>query len=231
MNEIILNYQLHLIKNIHDENIRDKNIKKKLSDLIDNYKTNSEKIISFTNENNVNSILKETSSLIGITTGKKFCENFAGFYLKYFPDKKMNVSELGNECLTVGEKINTNGYTDAESYSFTTLSVFIEDWKNIYNYNHEMTQDNIKNQLNEKKFINIIEETIFTASKFSDVLTICLFNDFNRIFNTIKLLEAIFGAISIILEIGFFIVSLLSIIYPIRSIDIIINWFSKRYNT
>ena len=234
MNEIILNYQLHLIKNIHDENVKDENKKYqklKLLDLIDNYKRNSEKIISFTNENNVNSILKETSTLIGLTTGKSFCQNFANFYLGYFPEKKINSSYLENECLTVGEKININGYTDAESYSFTTLSVFIEDWKNIYNYNHEMNKESIKSQLNEKKFINIIEETIFTSSKFSDVLTICLFNDFNRIFKNIKLLEGLFGAISIILEIAFFVVSLLLIVYPIRSIDIIINWFSKRYNT
>ena len=230
MNEIILNYQLHLIKNIHDENIQDENKKMKLSDLVDNYKTNSEKIISFTNENNVNSILKDTSNLIGITTGKSFCENFSKFYLIYFSENNMNQTDLEEECLTLGEKININGYTDAESYSFTTLSVFIEDWKNIYNFNHIMDKESIKVKLNEKKFINIIEEVVLMSSKFSDVLRICLFNDFNRIFKNIKLLEAIFGVVSIVLEITFFIISLLLIIYPIRSIDIIINWFSKRYN-
>ena len=93
-----------------------------------------------------------------------------------------------------------------------------------------MDKEKIKSKLNEQKLINIIEEIIFTTSKFSDVLTICLFNDFNKIFMNIKLLEAIFGGISIVLEIAFFIISLLLIIYPIRSIDIIINWFSKRYN-
>ena len=93
-----------------------------------------------------------------------------------------------------------------------------------------MNQAIIKDKLNEKKLINIIEEVIFMSSKFSDVLTICLFDDFNEIFKNIKLLEAIFGVITIVLEISFFIISLLSIIYPIRSIDIIINWFSKRYN-
>ena len=229
MNEIILDYQLHLIKNFHDENTQDENKKLKLNDLEDNYKSNSDKIISFTNENNVNTILKETSSLIGITSGKYFCENFAKIYLEYFPNKGINTTDLEEECLTIGEKININGYTDAESYSFTTLSVFIEDWKNIYNFKHIMDKESIKSKLNENKFINIIEETIFTTSKFSDVLQICLFNDFNRIFKDIKLLEVIFGVISIVLEIGFFIISLLLIIYPIRSVDLIINWFSKRY--
>ena len=229
MNEIILNYQLHLIKNIHDENANDENKKMKLIDLADNYKTNSERIISFTNENNINSILKETASLIGLTTGKNFCTNFANFYLRYFTQEEYNETDLRDECLTVGEKININGYTDAESYSFTTLSVFIEDWKNIYSFNHEMNREDIKGKLNEDKFVNIIEEVIFTSSKFSDVLTLCLFNDFNRIFKDIKILEIIFGVLSIILEIVFFVVSLLLIIYPIRSVDIIINWFSKRY--
>jgi hypothetical protein len=229
MNEIILNYQLHLIKNIHDENVQDENKKMKLIDLADNYKTNSERIISFTNENNINSILKETASLIGLTTGKNFCTNFANFYLRYFTQEEYNETDLRDECLTVGEKININGYTDAESYSFTTLSVFIEDWKNIYSFNHEMNREDIKGKLNEDKFVNIIEEVIFTSSKFSDVLTLCLFNDFNRIFKDIKILEIIFGVLSIILEIVFFVVSLLLIIYPIRSVDIIINWFSKRY--
>ena len=157
MNEIILNYQLHLIKNIHDENINDENKKMKLSDLAENYKTNTEKIIAFTNENNINSILKETSSLIGITTGKYFCENFEGFYLRYFPENEYNETELRDECLAVGERINMNGYTEAESYSFTTLSVFIEDWKNIYNFKHIMNKESIKNKLNEDKFINIIK--------------------------------------------------------------------------
>ena len=230
MNEIILNYQLHLIKNIHDEVVQDENKKMKLSELAEKYKTNSENIISFTNENNVNSILKETSTLIGITPGKNFCEIFADFYVRYLPEKKMNQADLKEECLTIGEKININGYTDAESYSFTTLSVFIEDWKNIYNFRQIMDKGKIKNKLNEQKLINIIDEIIFTTSKFSDVLTICLFNDFNKIFMNIKLFEAIFGAISIVLEIAFFIISLLLIIYPIRSIDLIINWFSKRYN-
>jgi hypothetical protein len=229
MNEIILNYQLHLIKNIPDENVQDENKKMKLTDLADNYKTNSERIISFTNENNINSILKETSSLIGLTTGKNFCANFANFYLRYFPQKEYNETDLRDECLNVGEKININGYTDAESYSFTTLSVFLEDWKNIYSFNHVMNKESIKEKLNEDKFVNIIEEIIFTSSKFSDVLTLCLFNDFNRIFKDIKILEILFGVISIILEIVFFVVSLLLIIYPIRSVDIIINWFSKRY--
>ena len=229
MNEIILDYQLHLIKNIHDENTQDENIKLKLADLAQNYLKNSEKIISFTNENNINSILKETSSLIGITGGKLFCQNFANFYIKYFPGKELNEKDLEEECLTVGEKININGYTDAESYSFTTLSVFIEDWRNIYNFGHQMDRDSIKGKLNEKKFINIIEEIIFITSKISDVLQLCLLDDFNNIFNDIKLLEIIFGVISIFLEIGFFIISLLMIIYPIRSVDLIINWFSKRY--
>jgi hypothetical protein len=229
INEIILDYQLHLIKNIHDENANDENRKLKLADLVQNYITNSEKIITFTNENNINSILKETSSLIEITSGKLFCKNFAAFYLKYFPKEEITEKDLEEECLTVGEKININGYTDAESYSFTTLSVFIEDWRNIYNFKHKMDQESIKSKLNENKFINIIEEIIFITSKISDVLQICLFDDFNNIFKDLKFLEIIFGVISIILEIGFFIISLLSIIYPIRSIDIIINWFSKRY--
>ena len=232
MNEIILNYQLHLIKNIHDEDIINmKNHKNEvgLENLVQNYKSNSDKIIDFTNSNNINSILKETSSLIGIMSGKIFCENFAKFYIRYFPDKNILENNLKDECLIVGEKINTNGYSDAESYIFTTISVYIEDWKNIYNFNYKMDKDDIKEKLNEEKFINTIEEMMFISSKFADVLTLCLFNDFDDIFGKIKTLEILFGLICIILEILFFVGSILIIIYPIRSIDIIINWFSNKY--
>ena len=232
MNEIILNYQLHLIKNIHDEQIAlSGNIKKEiqLESLLRNYKVNSDKIIDFTNENNINSILKETSSLITIMSGKSFCENFATFYIRYFPNKNLNEAYLKEECLSIGEKMNINGYTDAESYSYTTISVYIEDWKNIYNFNYQMNKENIKEKLNEEKFINVIEEMVFTSSKFSDVLTLCLFNDFDAIFDKIKTYEIIFGLICIIFEILFFTASILVIIYPIRSVDIVINWFSKRY--
>ena len=232
MNEIILNYQLHLIKNIHDEDIINmKNHKNEvgLENLVQNYKSNSDKIIDFTNSNNINSILKETSSLIGIMSGKIFCENFAKFYIRYFPDKNILENNLKDECLIVGEKINTNGYSDAESYIFTTISVYIEDWKNIYNFNYKMDKEDIKEKLNEEKFINTIEEMMFISSKFADVLTLCLFNDFDDIFGKIKTLEILFGLICIILEILFFVGSILIIIYPIRSIDIIINWFSNKY--
>jgi hypothetical protein len=233
MNEIILNYQLHLIKNIHDEEIKitnDNNNKEiELEKLISKYKENSDEIIDFRNKNNINSILKETSDLINIMSGKQFCENFAKFYLKYFPNKNKKENDLKEECLTVGEKININGYTDAESYSFTTISVSIEDWKNIYNFNHKINKEGIKEKLNEEKFINVIEEMVFTSSKFADVLTLCLFNDFNDIFSKIKTYEILFGLICIILEILFFVASILVIIYPIRSVDLIINWFSKKY--
>ena len=232
MNEIILNYQLHLIKNIHDEEIISNNNKNKeieLENLVSNYKINSDKIIDFTNENNIDSIIKETSNLIKIMSGKNFCENFANFYIKYFPNKNLETNYLKEECLSIGEKININGYTDAESYSFTTISVYIEDWRNIYNFKYKMDKEDIKEKLNEQKFINVIEEMVFTSSKFADVLTLCLFNDFDDIFDKIKTYEILFGLISIIFEILFFVISILVIIYPIRSVDIIINWFSKRY--
>ena len=232
MNEIILNYQLHLIKNTHDEEIALNNNNNKeifLENLLKNYKDNSDKIIDFTNENNINSILKETSSLITIMSGKNFCENFSIFYKRYFPNKNLDEAYLKEECLSIGEKMNINGYTDAESYSFTTISVHIEDWKNIYNFNNIMKKENIKEKLNEEKFINVIEEMVFTSSKFADVLTLCLFHDFDDIFDKIKFYEILFGLICIIFEILFFTASILVIIYPIRSVDIIINWFSKRY--
>ena len=229
MNEIILNYQIHLIKNIHDESLIDKNAEISLEELIQYYKINSDQLIEFNNEHNINSILKDTSELITIISGKTFCENFAKFYIKNFPKKNIIEEDLKNECLIVGEKMNINGYTDAQSYSFTTISVYVDDWKNIYNFNNKMDKEDIKEKLNENKLINVIEEMIFTSSKFSDVLTLCLFNDFDNIFDKIKTFETLFGLISIILEILFFVVSILIIIYPIRSVDIVINWFSKKY--
>lgn len=229
MNEIILNYQIHLIKNIHDESLIDKNAEISLEELIQYYKINSDQLIEFNNEHNINSILKDTSELITIISGKTFCENFAKFYIKNFPKKNIIEEDLKNECLIVGEKMNINGYTDAQSYSFTTISVYVDDWKNIYNFNNKMDKEDIKEKLNENKLINVIEEMIFTSSKFSDVLTLCLFNDFDNIFDKIKTFETLFGLISIILEILFFVVSILIIIYPIRSVDIVIDWFSKKY--
>ena len=233
MNEIILNYQLHLIKNIHDEEIiKNGNNNKNeiiLETLVANYEINSDRLIDFTNKYKINSILKETSNLIELLSGKNFCENFAGFYLKYFPNKNIEENVLKEECLTVGEKININGYTDAESYSFTTVSVYIEDWKNVYAFDYRINVEYIKEKLNEQKYINTIEEMMFISSKFSDVLHLCLFNDYDNIFDKIKTLEILFGLVCIILEILFFVGSILVIIYPIRSIDIIINWFSKRY--
>ena len=228
--EIILNYQLHVIKNIHDEALKDTNSQIKLSSLINSYKQNSEKLNNFINSNKIDNILKETSKLISITSGDDFCKNFGDLYIKYMKnDKYSSAEEVTEECQKIGDGININGYVEAESYTFTTLSIFIEDWKNIYAFSTEIDRKDIKDALNKDKFYNIVNEVIFTSSKFINVLTFCLFNDYEVIFKAINTLEEIFGIVSILLEIGFFVLSLLLIIYPIRSVDVIINWISKKY--
>ena len=66
----------------------------------------------------------------------------------------------------------------SESYSFTTVSLYIKDWKNIYSFDYRICQEYIKEKLNEQKYINTIEEMMFISSKFTDKLYLCLFNDY-----------------------------------------------------
>ena len=73
-----------------------------------------------------------------------------------------------------------------------------------------------------------MELLVFTFRKYSQILSNFIVIDEIEIFDNIKLLEEIFGIISILLNITFLILSLIFIIYPIKSVDGLISWLSNK---
>ena len=219
----ILNYQFHIINNIHDQNGNENNIK--LEDGIIKYEENRKLLINFETEKNPK-ILSSTYLFEKNLRDNNFCNYFAKIYYNEF--NELNEENEKNECLNIGEKMNINGLSNAESYILSTLIVLIEDWNNYYKSNKNLNNDEILEILKFDKFFAMIEEMIYTFRKYNRLLNIFIMNDIGTIFNKISIIETLLGLIGIILNILFLILSLFFIIYPIKSVEILISWISHK---
>ena len=69
---------------------------------------------------------------------------------------------------------------------------------------------------------------VYTFRKYTRSLNVFIMDDIGKIFNKITFVENIFGLCGIILNIVFLVLSLLFIIYPIKSVELLINWVSHK---
>ena len=154
-------------------------------------------------------------------------------FFKYFTNQYSilfgnNYEEEYNECLIIGNKMNINGIENSITYILSTMISFFEDWNNLYKTKDQFSKKNLISILNDDKFYGILELLVFTFRKYSQLLSNYIVIDEIDIFDNIKLLEEIFGIISILLNITFLILSLIFIIYPIKSVDGLISWLSNK---
>ena len=124
--------------------------------------------------------------------------------------------------------MNINGLSNAESYVLSTLIVLIEDWDNLYKANKNLSKYDIVQLLQFDKFYAITEEMIYTFRKYTRVLNMFIMDDIGKIFNKIASIETIFGLCGVIFNIIFLVLSLLFIIYPIKSVELLISWISHK---
>ena len=112
----------------------------------------------------------------------------------------------------------------AESYVRSTMIVYVEDWKNIKENNIEVNEELIMDKLNDNKFLNIINEVQYIFRKYGIMLMQYILQDVEDIFDKILFNEQIFGYLSICFNIIFLVLSLVFIIYPIKSVEMMISW-------
>ena len=162
----ILNYQFHIIRDYHDQEGEKID---KLVDGIIKYEENKKLLTNFETDKNP-SILESTYKFEMNLRDNNFCSYFSKIYNDEF--KEINEEIEKNECLSVGEQMNINGLSNAESYILSTLIVLIEDWDNLYKANKNLSK-----------------------------------------YDIVQL---------------FLVLSLLFIIYPIKSVELLISWISHK---
>ena len=219
----ILNYQFHVIRDYHDQEDDEHNIK--LEDGIMKYEENRRLLTHFETEKNP-SILEQTYEFEKNLRDNNFCDYFSQRYYNEF--KENNIDKEREECLIVGEQMNINGLANAESYVLSTLIVLIEDWNNLYKAKKDLTEDEVVEHLKFDKFYAITLEMVYTFRKYTRLLNVFIMDDIGKIFNKITFVENIFGLCGIILNIVFLVLSLLFIIYPIKSVELLISWVSHK---
>ena len=223
--ENIINYQFHIIRNFHDEdsNNTDKELMS-LSKILSQNEKSIEDLIKFeTNENP--KVLKQTYNFEMNLRDNDFCKYFTNQYSILFGN---NYEEEYNECLIIGNKMNINGIENSITYILSTMISFFEDWNNLYKKKDQFSKNDVISKLNDEKFYGILELLVFTFRKYSQLLGNFIVIDEIEIFDNIKLIEEIFGIVSILLNITFLILSLIFIIYPIKSVDGLISWLSNK---
>ncbi len=219
----ILNYQFHVIRHYHDQSNNIHNIA--LEEGILRYEENRKALTIFETEKNPK-ILVSTYNYEMNLRDNDFCNYFSKIYSTMY--QEFNEDEEKNECLNVGEQMNINGLANAESYVLSTLIVLIEDWDNLYKANKSLSNDQVVELLKYDKFYAITEEMIYTFRKYTRVLNVYIMDDIGKIFNKISIIETLLGLTKIILNFVFLFLSLLFIIYPIKSVEILISWMSHK---
>ena len=213
INMIMLKYEFSLIQNEHDDSIEE---------LIKEAEHNKEAINSFEVNKNPK-LLHKVYQLEKVLEGNDSCKKLSNLVVSYY---NSSYEDELKECETVGDFMNSNGISKAESYVLSTLIVLIEDWKKIV-----FTQINetiIMQKLNDLSFVNIICEIEYTFKKYSNLLRTFMRKDVDDIFSTIKRNEKILGCFSIGMNIIFIVLSLVFIIYPIKAVELIISWLSHK---
>ena len=219
----ILNYQFHVIRDYHDQYNNIHSVP--LEEGILRYEDNRKALNYFETEKNPE-ILESTYKYEMNLRDNDFCIYFSKIYSKMY--QELTEDEEKNECLNVGEQININGLANAESYVLSTLIVLIEDWDNLYKSNKSLTNEQVVELLKFDKFYAITEEMIYTFRKYTRLLNVYIMDDIGKIFNKIAIIETILGLTKIILNFVFLILGLLFIIYPIKSVEILISWMSHK---
>lgn len=224
LNMLMLNYQYSVIQNEHNDLIYD---------LISQSEENTKEVSNFEVHEDPN-VLPTVFNLEKELEKNTSCEYFSKQYTtliksEYFSSKYSGMvdSEYEKEldkCNTIGDSLNANGMKKAESYVRSTMIVYVEDWKNIKENNIEVNEELIMDKLNDNKFLNIINEVQYIFRKYGIMLMQYILQDVEDIFDKILFNEQIFGYLSICFNIIFLVLSLVFIIYPIKSVEMMISW-------
>ena len=167
------------------------------------------------------SVLKNVYKLEKTMKSNSSCEYFADLFSNNY---ETNYEDELNECSSIGDQMNLNGLSKAESYVLSTIIVLVEDWKNIAASSTPLNKTMIITKLTDLLFMNIDDEIMYTLRKYTTLLMKYMLDDIEEIFKKIFFNENILGYFTICMNIIFLFLSLLFIVYPIKSVEMMITW-------
>jgi len=207
INELLLQYQLSLIKG---------NTQQLIAPMFAKITNNTQEIISMKLSNDY-SYLKQTNLLESSTQDQNACKYFSESYSEMFNTSAEN--ELA-ECSQIGNKININGFDDAYMNIVNTMSLLYDDLIKL----DSVTEETIFEKVKDPTYFNIVEVIEYTMYKFNKLLFFSILNDMEVFFSYLRNTESILSYSSIIINIVFSFFSLIFVILPIKSVDLIISW-------
>ena len=200
---IVLKYQYSLILNDKDDII---------FTYIDQINENSNEIINFKSKRK-----KKVFPNLYKLEKNKTCSAFSKFYSDAFGTVYEDENE---ECSLVGDLINVKGIERAEQYLINTIIIQVEDWRKI----KVNSDEEIIKLINDPTNYSIISEMEYTIWKYSTLIMTFIVRDKETLFNKIFRNEKIMSYISIMLNLILLGLSLIFIIYPIKSVEMLITW-------
>jgi len=148
---------------------------------------------------------------------KKFCEYISVKIANSFKTKEEK--EL-IECKLIGNQMNSNGFYNAYSTVYNTLKVLYDDMTKL----EDLSEESLLQKIIDFTFLNVKMNVDFTFRKL-DILEKTLINeDLENIFSDFLNIENIFSILSLIFCVIFCFSSILIVILPIKSVEIIISW-------
>lgn len=204
---LTLRYQTSILLN---------NTKNDLSEYFKNIDQNQLDIIDM-NKNEGLKILPLSYEIEKNIADKKFCE----FISPKFSTLYNTIQEQEFlECKIIANQMNSNGFINAYNAVLNTLRVLYDDMKKLNN----LSDYSLISKIMDSTYFNIKLILDYTFRKLDILEKKAMESDLEQLFTDFLNIEKIFSIISLILCIIFCFTSILIVILPIKSVEIIISW-------
>jgi hypothetical protein len=211
INMLVYRYKTSLMTNSTQDDLSQylQMVDKNIQDIIDIQKNGELYLLPLTNS--IEEYFPQTGA----------CAYFSyQFSLKF---NSTNSTEF-EECMTIGNSINVDGFTTAYNTAFNKMKFFYNDMRRM----DVLSEDLLLAKLTDYNFQNIVTEVEYTFSKYNLLLQQYLLEDIQTLKDLFNSYENIFSYCSIFLNVVFSILACIFIIFPIKYVEMIISWLNHK---
>ncbi len=148
---------------------------------------------------------------------KKFCEFIS---VKLSDLYKTEGEKELLECKLIGNQMNSNGFYNTYSTVYNTLNVLFDDMRKL----SDLSEASLIAKLMDFSYFNVKMIVDFTFRKLDILAKVLVGVDLDNIYADFLNVENIFSVLSLILCVVFCLSSIMIVILPIKSVEIIITW-------
>ena len=179
----------------------------------------------YQNQENINTMIKNggfnylplSYELESYLSDKEFCNYISGQFAIIY---NSTVEKELLECQIIGNKMNSNGFYNSHDNIFNSLKVLYDDMKKL----NDLSEDILIGKIMDYSYFNIKMNIDFTFQKLDVLEKLTLDKDLDNVFSEFLNMENILFIISLILCIIFSFTSIIIVILPIKSVEVIISW-------